>query len=113
LERKSASQSLSIDEQLELAALHQADDAPDRAKPLLEAVLTAKPENAVAHARLGALLARNNDPAAIRHLELAIRFDRNWMKSAGELLFAQLMHFGRTDAAEALLERMLRMQRQD
>jgi hypothetical protein len=112
LEKKSATESLSIDEQLELAALHQADDDPDRAKPLLEAVLTAKPQNAVAHARLGALLARRNNPAAIRHLELAIRFDRNWMKPAGELLFAQLMHLGRTQAAEALLERMLGMQRQ-
>jgi hypothetical protein len=109
LERKSASQSLSSDEQLELAALHQANDDPDRAKPLLEAVLTAKPENAVAHARLGALLARCNDPAAIQHLELAIRYDRNWMKPAGEILFAQLLHFGRTEAAEALLDRMLRL----
>jgi Zn-dependent protease with chaperone function len=112
LERKSASQSLSSDEQLELAALHQASDDPDRAKPLLEAVLTVKPDNAVAHARLGALLAHRHDPAAIRHLELAIRYDRDWMKAAGEILFAQLMHFGRTDAAEALLERMLRGGRQ-
>ena len=106
LEKKAAKATLSLDEQLELARLHLSNDDFARARPLLEAVLAMAPQNADAHAHLGALLARSNEPTAIEHLQLAIRYDRQWTIRAGQILHAQLLQAGQQEEAKTVLKTM-------
>jgi tetratricopeptide (TPR) repeat protein len=106
LEKKATKTTLSLDEQLELARLHLSNDDYVRARPLLEAVLATAPQNADAHAHLGALLARSNESTAIEHLQLAIRYDRQWTIRAGQILHAQLLQAGQHEEAKTVLKTM-------
>jgi tetratricopeptide (TPR) repeat protein len=106
LEASAAAGPLPLSEKFELAKLLMAGNEPDRAEPLLQEVLGEAPEHADAHAHLGALLAKRDDPAAIGHLELAIQKDPGWTLSAGEILHGQLTKAGRKADADELLTRV-------
>jgi Zn-dependent protease with chaperone function len=102
LTEQAASATLTVEEQLELAQLYQANDDAARAQPLLETVIASRPDCADAHAYLGALLAERDDPTAITHLQLAIQHDAEWTASAGAILYRQFMKVGCVDEAKSI-----------
>nr|WP_199290221.1 M48 family metallopeptidase [Leptolyngbya sp. FACHB-36] len=105
LNEKASRQALTVDEAWERACRTLELEGDAAATPLIQAVVTLKPDHAAAHYTLGRILLEQNNPEGIAHVEAAIAQNVDWVLEGCQLIYGFLWQRGQVEEAKQYRDR--------